>query len=725
MSANDRAATVGSEAVDSTFSSVRYRGGFSTSLCDLFSNPSRRSDCCAITCCGLFVSDRTHHLLNISDTPWWETWVKRLCVNCMFPAVAMLVATIMIAPLYYADQDPATNDEGAGDSQDTVFAAVSLVYLVIMIAIPCGLIIRGQNHRIRLRRAVMEKMRNATISDQGGDDSVSWGDDAPSSTHMDGGYLATVAPHATFPCACCLVVDNLPEGGLNTENYEDQHPRDACSVLWSWVACLCCKASCIKWCQCCGMCAVGQEDREIQRLMPKSALLIDYVTFQPFADYYSKILAVRKAQDGSALSHLRSMSALSTIMLKALGVAFLIISVASLLISSPQSILVAAATFFQAFILLYLVHWRNHRFVLSFDAVVKFFSSGFVLGIVIALFYETLVQFLLVIGAYVLAFVGLIAFGIYSAITESNVPLDTNAPSPSPTGDNDLGSSSELFFNIGDYVPEGIATVLMGVGMFAMAFIVAALVEELTKYFCFWMVEHPDFLPEGSLTGSPVDIDYNTSSDITTAAAQPKPKNSHNSLQADESDIVVNSGIPVGELDSRTLSNKAAAITIAMVSAALGFACCENFLYVFEYGPGGILNEFSTLAARSLFPIHPLCAAIQSISVVERDVVGDKSVGLGKILFPAILLHGSFDFVLMFISGLGFINKTYSDDYDESESENEEAVLSFSFGIVITLMGIIYYFRQFRAQRARLKNLDDLKQQGGSILLVPQLGPIL
>ena len=93
--------------------------------------------------------------------------------------------------------------------------------------------------------------------------------------------------------------------------------------------------------------------------------------------------------------------------------------------------------------------------------------------------------------------------------------------------------------------------------------------------------------------------------------------------------------------------SKGVGITIAMVATALGFACCENLLYVFVYTPPSLVNEVTTLLARSIFPIHPLAAALQSIGVCRRDLEGDAKVGLGRILFPAILLHGSFDFVLM------------------------------------------------------------------------------
>ena len=84
-----------------------------------------------------------------------------------------------------------------------------------------------------------------------------------------------------------------------------------------------------------------------------------------------------------------------------------------------------------------------------------------------------------------------------------------------------------------------------------------------------------------------------------------------------------------------------------MVSVAVGFECCENLIYIFVYAPPSLGMELSTLLARSSLPVHPLCAAIQSVGVCQRRLEGDQKVGVGRIVSPAVILHGSFDFVLM------------------------------------------------------------------------------
>ena len=135
---------------------------------------------------------------------------------------------------------------------------------------------------------------------------------------------------------------------------------------------------------------------------------------------------------------------------------------------------------------------------------------------------------------------------------------------------------------------------------------------------------------------------------------------------------------------------------------------------MFGYTPGQSLGvEIETLIVRSIFPVHPLCAAIQSIGVCKRDLEGQRGVGIGRILSPAILLHGSFDFVLMVSSYLQQVEKIREGNDDDSDMPKEDdavmtaddiPTLVFSFGMV--LVGCIYYVWQARAQTKRLIAMD-------------------
>lgn len=139
-------------------------------------------------------------------------------------------------------------------------------------------------------------------------------------------------------------------------------------------------------------------------------------------------------------------------------------------------------------------------------------------------------------------------------------------------------------------------------------------------------------------------------------------------------------------------------------------------MYVFGITPGQSLGvEIETLIVRSIFPVHPLCAAIQSIGVCKRDLEGQRGVGIGRILSPAILLHGSFDFVLMaaaYLQQVKNIKEGNDDDSDMAKEDGSDAVMSaddiptlvITFGMV--LVGCIYYVWQSRAQTKRLIAMD-------------------
>mmetsp|Transcript_25807 Transcript_25807/g.40618 ORF Transcript_25807/g.40618 Transcript_25807/m.40618 type:complete len:317 (-) Transcript_25807:910-1860(-) len=233
---------------------------------------------------------------------------------------------------------------------------------------------------------------------------------------------------------------------------------------------------------------------------------------------------------------------------------------------------------------------------------------------------------------------------------------------------------------------------------FVNAFIVAAVVEEMVKYFGYRMVVTPDLLPGRSA---------------------PSSRNGN-----DEETAAVGGGSSV-----KSVRSTGAGITVAMVSVALGFACCENLMYIFVYSPPSLGVEISTLLARSLFPVHPLCAAIQSIGVCKRDLEGDKKYGLGRIILPAILLHGSFDFVLMVAAYFMQVNtiKEGTDDDATATPENEDGAtediseqlpsMLMVFGLVIS--GYTYYVVQSRAQTRRLIAMDNasaLREQNSPLV---------
>eukprot|EP00536_Pseudo-nitzschia_multiseries_P012076 jgi/Psemu1/308748/fgenesh1_kg.441_\ len=157
-----------------------------------------------------------------------------------------------------------------------------------------------------------------------------------------------------------------------------------------------------------------------------------------------------------------------------------------------------------------------------------------------------------------------------------------------------------------------------------------------------------------------------------------------------------------------------------MVTVALGLACAENLLYIFVYTPKNLMSEVSTLYVRCLLPIHPMAAALQSIGVCRRDLEKDSSYGIGWIIFPAWLLHGSFDASLMAFSAIKKILERHNvlKDYGSATSvpgiepgggEAVDVDDGLPFAVYVTLIpciAMIYFLNESFYQRERLEQLD-------------------
>lgn len=592
---------------------IHNNDGFSSSICGgLFRNPQRHSDCCALACCGLLLSDLNYYTSTHSMPP---PWYRRFLMNVGIPLLTMvLLRSFMPASYGY----------------------ISAAIMTLVILLLCT---RGWYYRYRERQAIMRLLYEQEGDDTSGDDV-----DAFLQRHRCSSIMSTAV------CGCVKTEDACTDGGGDDQTTPATIQGDFCTSLWTLASKLCCGALCCCWCSCCGMCAIAQQDRALQQeLQPQEK--VDYITFQPWEEYSFPLQQLRTLKITSFWKHVSKMSRLSYKLLYMLAASLVILLIIALLQVernfSLKNLLVVLATFFQAFFILYFVHWQWHRFDLSLDAVVKYFSSGFLLCTGLAVVFELLLSTVLSI------IMNLIILLI--AISEKD---------EMPTTTKEAQEFSKAF--------QKEHLLLFCVYTFFNAFFVAALVEETTKYFGFWMVEHPD-------------LDH--------SSRNPASKES-----------------------------QGVAVTVAMVATALGFACCENLLYVFVYTPPSLANEVATLVARSIFPIHPLAAALQSIGVCRRDLEGDTKVGLGRILIPAVLLHGSFDFVLMVMALIQSVESTTpssvdddddtgitDDDHSASSSNSslvQDQLPSLIGSVTIVIVGLVYYVWQAEAQRIRLHELD-------------------
>lgn len=437
---------------------------------------------------------------------------------------------------------------------------------------------------------------------------------------------------------------------------------DFCTKLWSIVASMCCGACCQCWCQCCGICATAQENRELKRILPASSFRIDYVTNQPWSEYNPQIDALRANYVTGMMAHFGAISKLSLLLLK--STAGVLLFYAALALTNIDAaftwanMVVLIGTCIQSVIVLYAVHWYYCRMDISVDTVIKMFASGFIFSTSTAMVCEAIVSIIMQV-----------VVGFLAVVLEYDYIMENNPNDAEADANGDAESSQSLMSKFGEDYPW-----IMGIFLFLNAFVVAAMVEELCKHFGFWMVSTPDMQRR---VGDKEEDDEEQRADDDHCGS----KQSH-----------VSAG---------------SAITVAMVAAATGFACCENLVYVFSYSGGTLGDEVGVLIARSLFPVHPICAAIQSIGVCRRDLEGSVDVKIGRILLPAIVLHGSFDFVLMLLGFIAkLVNHNSEDDAGDDAGIDVITVLSFVLSIAIVICAVIYYFVVARRQRARLMLLD-------------------
>lgn len=297
-------------------------------------------------------------------------------------------------------------------------------------------------------------------------------------------------------------IDVWTSPSLEGEDNDDHPDEDCCTQFWNFLSKMfwCCGC----WCQCCGACAIAQEEREVNRLTRYEQQEIDYITFQPYSEYFPSIQYLRENQIKSPLKHLQATSELSRkILTNVAGVLTVLILFALSDIDSNftwENLIILLLTLGQAFFIEYLVHWRWNRFNLSFDSVAKYFGEtgssytqsyfiklysciltfvgcvdvceacGFFLATPLAIMFESLVSTVSSIAVVIIA----------SVVLASDTALADEMSSDSKA------AAKDLLLNY---------TGLFVFIQFLNAFCVAALVEEMVKYFSYRMVVTPDLNP--------------------------------------------------------------------------------------------------------------------------------------------------------------------------------------------------------------------------------------
>jgi hypothetical protein len=471
----------------------------------------------------------------------------------------------------------------------------------------------------------------------------------------------------------------------------------------------CCGRLCKCWCQLFSSCALAQEARETRLLLPPSMQRVDLMTHQPFQEYAKDVNNLRmKFMEKSSRTWLQHYSALSLLSRYILvGFILIMVFILTTLLSHPTGrfgwgdAVVLIATFSQSFLVLFIVFGIFHKSDLSFDAVIKFFAVGFCICVSVGFILEAVLINSLLSIMYFLYYM--------------------------------------FDWTIGENFEDWMTDNYRYVSIFSElvnAYFVAALVEELCKYYGFRFVEHPDLLfltgldrtaqqtkSSGGLDSYKYDSQLisNFSSDhgcdsesLDSRGRRKASKKRLNRTIGDDDDEV--------EPELRTLQQQASAITTGMISVAVGLACAENCLYVFLLGgAGGSVTDMSVrlciLLFRSIFPIHALGAAMQSINMIRKFIEekhgGERNIGVGRIIFPAVLLHGTFDAILMSVNA--YIEASY-ESYYENGGGYDADVVPFNAIVVnlVACLGIIgvmavsfgWYSHQNKMQMLRLAMFD-------------------
>jgi len=136
---------------------------------------------------------------------------------------------------------------------------------------------------------------------------------------------------------------------------------------------------------------------------------------------------------------------------------------------------------------------------------------------------------------------------------------------------------------------------------------------------------------------------------------------------------------------------------------------------------------------RSLLPVHPICAAIQSIGVTKRNLLYNNdgynngninpatytntNYNIGRIILPSVILHGSFDFFIFFLGYVSFYfcgddAKMVDGDIVSSKHACSDIVYTvltafkFATPFLFIVLGITYYFGQAHVLKRRLREVD-------------------
>lgn len=691
------------------------------------STSTARTDLCSLSLFGILQSDHTRYLFTHNRPP---TLFKRLCLHLIIPVGLFVTAGWISGHI-------------RNDYVNNLVCTTLIWSIFLWICVGCA---RGRKKRVMVREEILwrlkrreEKIRmkregrgmkrgfgllNST-EDSGMDDDYEYysEDEEEYERHAKSLGLADLGQSRwEMNCAHRMCGCYPSDVGSSIASSTNNSPQDNDYMDGGNIDRLCCNAFASPCCSCipcgngsygchlqfCGLCAVAQEAREATLTVPRHLRMIDYITMEPFLLYYPKILDLRRNKNQSFMEHCYALSRLSTALLRAWGVILILLLGLSLWNAvgywKLQDMIVLCATFLQAFLVMWAVHWGWHRFDLSVDAVIKYFACGFAMCTGLAFTTE-----LLIAGTFRLLLMFVIwALGVKEVVDNGYGGGGIHLQFDGTHNVDDtrrLSENSDILH--GFFQRHPFAQVVY---VLVSSYLVAGFIDELCKYFGFLMIDHPDFCSEKELTKAHSSLPLQLLRD--RADANDDAENEHATVVREDESTSLANFEPSNQ--RRSQSSIRAGVTVAMVAVALGFACCENILHIFIYNRSSLRSEIGILVVKSLFPIHPLCAAIQSIQVCKRDMEKNSTIGVGKIIFASVLLHGTYDAALLFISQSW--KRSGKENYFYEGSSDGKVGIAITSGVtsmIILSLGVLYYMIRSKAQYRRLRGKSARAEVAG------------
>lgn len=629
--------------------------GFTTSMADMFRYPDQeRIDCCSITCCGCLQADRNRYIVTGVPPPGL---CHRIVVHVMVPMFYFGIALFVA----FNVPDPWLNE---------ILCYLWLFLCLFYVYSQCE---KGGWKRRDVRRNLLwvkqQRRASGRFQRRGHSEDSDRESEAAAEEFLGQSNADINCAHAL--CGC-YAADRHRDF-----QYDPEEEITCCYKPFDCFTKVCCATLCCRYVVCCGFCALAQEGREIETMLPPGMLSIDYVTMQPMMEYYPKIYEARNSSQQPTTWWYSRLSAFSQMAVKNCIVALVLLLGWSLLSKGlnhkfgPKNYIVLLLTLLQSFVILAVIYWKHTKDV-SIDALIKYFTVGLCLSTTSAIFFE------LVLGLIVrLSMAFLMAVSGIDVVQENGYTLFELGLA------NVLTAAQQVNYggvNYREYLKAygndhpGIYTIYM----FVVSFVLAAMIEEFCKYFGYRMVDHPDFYSQS-------EVDEAMKCYRERGEEEPSVTSFPN--------------------QNRSLRSRGAAITISMVAVGVGFACCENLVYIFIYGKAQHTSEILILLARSLLPIHPIAAALQSIGVCKRDLEKQK-LGQGRIILSGVLFHGIFDFMLIWIDYIGNRKGNYVDEDDGIETEAGSDRISNVVSAFVLIFGLVYYIWERQKQRQRLSSME-------------------